>query len=123
MASEIEVVDSQGELHSDAVTQVEDSGADSRFISGPLGENRRQVPIEPPKPPFEDGRQLAAKLGVSFALLIIILLGTAYLTLHRMQQMNASARDSTKAWLNCNWGKKPCATPVRTAESPCRFSW
>jgi diguanylate cyclase (GGDEF)-like protein len=94
MASEIEVVDSQGELHSDAVTQVEDSGADSRFISGPLGENRRQVPIEPPKPPFEDGRQLAAKLGVSFALLIIILLGTAYLTLHRMQQMNASARDT-----------------------------
>lgn len=50
--------------------------------------------IESSKPGFKDSRQLVTRLGMSFALLIIILMGTAYLTLHRMQRMNASAVDT-----------------------------
>lgn len=90
--AEIEVVDAQREAHNDAVTQVEDSAAASLVRSGALAETVSQAPTGPPKPPFKDGRQLAAGLGLSFALLIVILLGTAYLTLHRIQQMNASTQ-------------------------------
>src|ERR1039458_4801469 len=57
-------------------------------------ESVSQAPMGPPKPSFKDSRQLSLGLGMSFALLIVILLGTAYLTLQRMQRMNASAQDT-----------------------------
>ncbi len=94
MASEIEVVHAQREAHSDAITQVKDSAAGSLVRSGGLAENLGQAPVGPPKPSFKNSRQLAAGLGLSFALLIAILLGTAYLTLHRMQRLNASTLDT-----------------------------
>ena len=94
MASEIEVVHAQREAHSDAITQVKDSAAGSLVRSGTLAENLGQAPVGPPKPSFKNSRQLAAGLGLSFALLIAILLGTAYLTLHRMQRLNASTLDT-----------------------------
>ncbi|MFI5116223.1 MAG: diguanylate cyclase [Terriglobales bacterium] len=94
MASESEVVHAPREAQSDATTQVEDRGAGNLVRSGTLGENIRQGPIEPDKPRIKDSQQLAANLGMTFALLIIILLGTAYLILDRMQRMNASARDT-----------------------------
>jgi diguanylate cyclase (GGDEF)-like protein len=94
MASEIEVVDAQREVHSDAVTPVKDSAAGSLVRSGALAENLGQAPVGTPKPSFKNSRQLAAGLGLSFALLIAILLGTAYLTLHRMQRLNASTLDT-----------------------------
>jgi diguanylate cyclase (GGDEF)-like protein len=96
MASGIEVVDAQREAQSDATAPVEDSAAASLVRSGALAETVSQAPVGPPAPPFKDGRQLAAGLGMSFALLIIILLGTAYLTLHRMQRLNASTQDALK---------------------------
>jgi diguanylate cyclase (GGDEF)-like protein len=94
MASEIEVVDAQREAQSDATAQVEDSAAGSLVRSGTLAETVSQAPMGPPKPSFKNSRQLSARLGLSFALLIAILLGTAYLTLHRMQRLNASAQDA-----------------------------
>ncbi|MFZ0913998.1 MAG: diguanylate cyclase [Candidatus Korobacteraceae bacterium] len=94
MASEIEVVHAQREAQSDATTPVEDSAAASLVRSGALAETVSQAPMGPPKPPIKDSRQLSAGLGMSFALLIVILLGTAYLTLHRMQRMNASAEET-----------------------------
>lgn len=93
MASEIEVVHAQREAQSDATTPVEDSAAGSLVRSGALAETVSQAPMGPPKPPFKDSRQLSARLGMSFALLIVILLGTAYLTLHRTQRLNASTQD------------------------------
>jgi diguanylate cyclase (GGDEF)-like protein len=42
-----------------------------------------------PGPSLLDGRQVGIKLGLSFGLLIAILLGTAYLALNRMQRMYA----------------------------------
>jgi diguanylate cyclase (GGDEF)-like protein len=94
MASEIEVVDDQRELQSGAVTQVEDSAAGSLVRRGTLEENVRQGPVGPPQPRIKDSQQLATGLGMTFAVLIIILLGTAYLTLHRIQHMNASVQDT-----------------------------
>ena len=94
MASEIEVVHAQREGQSDAAAPVEDSATGSLVRSGALAETVSQAPMGPPKPPFKDSRQLSAGLGMSFALLIVILLGTAYLTLHRMQRMNASAEET-----------------------------
>jgi diguanylate cyclase (GGDEF)-like protein len=94
MASEVEVVDEQRELQSGAVTQVEDSGAGGPVRRDTLGEDVHQGPAGPPKPPIKNNRQLVAGLGMSFALLIIILLCTAYLTLRRMQHMNASTQDT-----------------------------
>ncbi len=93
MASEIEVVDDQRELQSGAVSQVEDSAAGSLVPSDTIEENVRQGPVGPARPPFKDGRQVSAGLAMSFALLIFFLLGTAYLTLQRIQHMNASAQD------------------------------
>ena len=94
MASEIEVVHAQREAQSDAITPVEDSAAGNLVRSGALTESVSQAPMGPPKPSFKDSRQLSLGLGMSFALLIVILLGTAYLTLDRMQRMNASAEDT-----------------------------
>jgi diguanylate cyclase (GGDEF)-like protein len=93
MASEIEVVHAQREAQSDAAAQVEDSVAGSLVRSGPRAESVSRAPMGPPKPPFKNSRQLATGLGISFAVLIIILLGTSYLTLDRMRRMNASAQD------------------------------
>src|ERR1039458_8037789 len=94
MASEIEVVHAQREAQSDAAAPVEDRAAGSLVRSGALAENLGQAPVGTPKPSFKNSRQLAAGLGLSFALLIAILLGTAYLTLHRMQRLNASTLDA-----------------------------
>ena len=94
MASEIEVVDAQRVVHSDAAAPVEDSAAGSLVRSGPRAESVSQAPLGPPKPPFKGSRRPSVGVGMSFALLIIILLGTAYLTLQRMQRMNASAQDT-----------------------------
>ena len=93
MHSDIESLDSQSALQSDAdphEERVEDSLVQSSTLSKNLGEE----PIEPLKTSLQDSRQLATGLGISFAVLIIILLATAYLTLDRMRRMNASAHDT-----------------------------
>src|ERR1039458_1035263 len=94
MASENEVVHAQSEEQRDAAAQVEDSVAGSLVRSGPRAESVSRAPMGPPKPPFKNSRQLATGLGISFAVLIIILLGTSYLTLDRMRRMNASTLDT-----------------------------
>ena len=93
MAVEIEVA--QKEAQSDPVTQVEDSGTGSLVRAGTLSENLGQQPIDPPNQRLKDSR-LARGLGLTFAVLIIILLGTDYLTLNRMRRMNAGAQDTLK---------------------------
>jgi hypothetical protein len=91
--SDIESLDSQRALQSDA-DPPEEHVEDSLVQSGTLSKNLGEEPIEPVKTSQQDSRQLATRLGISFAVLIIILLATAYLTLDRMRRTNASARDT-----------------------------
>jgi diguanylate cyclase (GGDEF)-like protein len=94
MASEIEVVDALRKPQSDSITQVEDGDEDKLVRSSALAENQCEQIIEPPELSLQDSRKFAIWLGMSFALLIAILLGTAYVILHRMAQINAHAQDT-----------------------------
>ena len=67
---------------------------DACTISGltdPEDEHRpaAEKPIARPGPSLQDGRQVGLRLGLSFGLLIAILLGTAYLALNHMQRLYA----------------------------------
>ena len=87
-----------GNLPSGTVRAVQDAGQECPSV-GTSEENATHSPPASAQPHFKDCRLLALKLGLSFALLIVLLLGTAYLTLDRMQDMNAGVHDALRETL------------------------
>jgi len=94
MGPESEVVQQRRESQSNEAWQPEEDVANGLFRSGTRKENLGEELIGRPKLVFEDSQQLAIKLGMSFALLIVVLLGTGYWSIGRVARINRSLQDT-----------------------------
>ena len=94
MGSEAEVVEQQRESQSNDALQAEEGMANGLVRSGTPKENLHERLTGRPKLALKDSQQLAIKLGMSFALLIVLLLGTGYWSIGRVARINRSLQDT-----------------------------
>jgi diguanylate cyclase (GGDEF)-like protein len=98
MGSEAAVMEYQKESHGDEAQQAEEIVASDLCRSDAGRESLRE---RLHGMIFEDGQPLAIKLGMSFAVLIVLLLGTSYWSIGRVARINRNLQDK----LSQRWTK------------------